>query len=193
MLKTTRPHSWPIAVPARLAWLVALSALLGGCTGSDWQPPTVMLATSVGATTIYAPAAARPADDVLPGPPAGLANAASAAGPPAGHDGDYAGWADPFVTDGGLCGQTLRIEGFHVLGDRVSFGRQRLADRSVLWRNIPRPAHDVCHPQQACLQLHREAGAGRGLTAGWSVRAPAPRGGRLLPRVKPRGPLCSSQ
>jgi hypothetical protein len=125
MLKTTRPHSWPIAVPARLAWLVALSALLGGCTGSDWQPPRVMLATAMGATTIYTPAAARPADDVLPAPPAGLANAASAAGTPAGHDGNYAGWADPFVTDGGLCRQTLRIEGFHVLGDQVSFGQFR--------------------------------------------------------------------
>jgi hypothetical protein len=125
MLKSTRPHSWPIAVPARLAWLVALSALLGGCAGSDWQPPTVMAASAMGAKTIYPPAAARPAPDALPAPPAGLANAAPPAGTPAGHDGDYAGWADPLATDGGLCAQTLRIEGFRVLGDRVSFGQFR--------------------------------------------------------------------
>jgi hypothetical protein len=125
MSQASRMFWWPIVVPARLVCLVAMSVLLQGCTGSDWQPPTVMVATAMGATTIYPPAAARPADDVLPGPPAGLANAASPGGPPAGPDGDYAGWADPLVTDGGLCGQTLRIEGFHVLGDRVSFGEYR--------------------------------------------------------------------
>jgi hypothetical protein len=125
MLKTTRPHSWPIAVPARLVCLVALSALLAGCTGSGWQPPTVMAASVMGAKTIYPPDAAQPTADVLPTPPAGSANAASSVGAPAEHDGDYAGWAYPLVTDGGLCTQTLRIAGFRVLGGRVSFGQYR--------------------------------------------------------------------
>jgi hypothetical protein len=125
MLKTTRPHSWPIAVPARLASLVALSALLGGCAGSDWQPPTVIAASTMGAKTIYPRDAARPAADVLPMPPAGSATAAPPASSPAGHDGVYAGWADPLATDGGLCMQTRRIEGFRVLGDRVSYGQFR--------------------------------------------------------------------
>lgn len=125
MLIATRPHSWPIAVPARLACLAALSVLSQGCAGSDWQPPTVMVASAMGATTIYPPAAARPAPDVLPAAPAALANAAPPAGTPAGHDGEYAGWADPLMSDGGLCMLTLRIEGFRVLGDRVSFGQFR--------------------------------------------------------------------
>jgi len=125
MLIATRPHSWPIAVPAWLACLAALSVLLQGCAGSDWQPPTVMVATAMGATTIYPPGAAQPAPDVLPAQPPGSANAPLPVGTPARRDGDYAGWADPFVTDGGLCGQTLRIEGFHVRGDRVRFGRFR--------------------------------------------------------------------
>jgi hypothetical protein len=125
MLMPTRPHPRPIAVPARLACLAVLSVLLQGCAGSDWQPPTVMAASTMGATTIYPPAAAQPAPDVLPAPPAGLVNAAPPAGTPAGHDGDYAGWAEPLMSDGGLCLQTLRIEGFRVRDDRVSFGRFR--------------------------------------------------------------------
>jgi hypothetical protein len=122
MLRATRPHSWPLAGPARLACIVTLSALLQGCAGSGWQPPTVMIATAGGAQTIYSPA---PPPDVLPGPPPGLANAVPPASQAVGRDGAYAGTADPFVTDGGLCSQTLRIEGFRVQGDRVRYGQFR--------------------------------------------------------------------
>ena len=120
MLKATRPRSWPHTALARLVCIAALSALLQGCAGSDWQRPTVIAASAMGAKTIYPPAAER---DVLPAPPPGLANTPPPAGQPAGRDGAYAGTADPFVTDGGLCGQTLRIEGFQVVGDRVRFDR----------------------------------------------------------------------
>jgi hypothetical protein len=117
-VKAGRAHWWPTVAAVRLACVAAVSALLQGCSASGWQPPTVLLATSGGATTLYQPAAAREASEVLPVPPPGLVP-----GQVARPDGTYAGTADPLVTDGGLCVRTLRIEGFQVVGDRVRFGR----------------------------------------------------------------------
>jgi hypothetical protein len=123
MLIATRLPACPIAVAVRLARAAVLSVLLQGCTASDWQPPTVMVAAGTSVTTIYPSAAVGEAPDVLPGAPPGLANVPPSAGQSVGRNGVYVGTADPLVTNGGLCGQTLRVEGFRVVGDHVRYGR----------------------------------------------------------------------
>jgi len=101
---------------------IVLALLLAGCAGGPLGgPPTVVLDTPTGPTTLYSPA------PEIPGapPPPGLTAPPIPVPPPADLSGTYAGVATPLDTGGGLCISNQKVGGFHVRGRSVRYDRFR--------------------------------------------------------------------
>jgi hypothetical protein len=98
--------------------MIALALLLAGCAGG---PPTIVLDTPTGPTTLYSP------NPEVPGapPPPGLSGPPIPTPPVADLSGTYAGVAAPLDTGGGLCIANQKVGGFRVRGHSVRYGQFR--------------------------------------------------------------------
>ncbi len=101
-----------------LSLAAAIAPLLAGCGGG---PPTVVLSTPSGPTTLYSPG------PMVPGapPPPGLTGPVPPPPQLGNLNGTYAGIAQPMDTGGGLCLANRKVSGFHVHGRSVRFGQFR--------------------------------------------------------------------